>query len=108
MARVDLVAELSGRILDDAVQRGAEAIIVACPMCHSNLDLRRGAIQRNRGRRYSIPVLYVTQAVGLALGLDEQTLGMHRHFVPVRFPDLSCPARAGAAREAVAQSAKEP
>jgi heterodisulfide reductase subunit B len=108
VARVDLVAELSGRIIDDAVRRGAEAIIVACPMCHSNLDLRRSAIQRNRRRRYSIPVLYVTQAIGLALGLDERTLGVHRHFVPVRLPEVPCPARIASTREAVAHGAKEP
>ena len=107
VTRVDLVAELSGRIIDDAVQRGAEAIIVACPMCHSNLDLRRGAIQRNRRRRYSIPVLYVTQAVGLALGLDRQALGVHRHFVPVRLPEVSCAARAASTREDVVHGERE-
>jgi heterodisulfide reductase subunit B2 len=85
VTRTDLVAELSGRILDDAERRGAEAIVVACPMCHTNLDLRRDAIDARRGRRSRMPVLYVSQVVGLALGLDERALGLHRHHVPVRF-----------------------
>lgn len=84
VSRTETVAELSGRIIDDAVHRGAEALIVACPMCHTNLDLRRGAIERRRGTRYSIPVLYVSQAIGLALGLGERELGLHRHHVPVQ------------------------
>jgi heterodisulfide reductase subunit B len=86
VSRLDVVAELSGRIVEDAVHRGAEAIVVACPMCHTNLDLRRAAIERQRRAQYSIPVLYVSQVLGLALGLDERTLGLHRHNVPVRFP----------------------
>ena len=85
VTRTDLVGDLSGRIVEDAAHRGAEAIIVACPLCHTNLDLRRDAIDRARGRKYSVPVLYLSQAVGLALGLDERTLGLHRHHVPVRF-----------------------
>ena len=37
VSRTDLVGRLSGNILKDASDRGAEAVIVACPMCHSNL-----------------------------------------------------------------------
>jgi heterodisulfide reductase subunit B2 len=85
VSRVDTVARLAGRILEDAAMRGAEAIAVACPMCHTNLDMRRNVIERSLGRQYSMPVLYITQLLGLALGLDERTLGLHRHIVPVEF-----------------------
>jgi heterodisulfide reductase subunit B len=87
VSRLETVAELSGRIVEDAVHRGAAAIVVACPMCHTNLDLRRGAIERRRHAKYSIPVLYITQVVGLALGLSERELGLHRHHVPVSLPE---------------------
>ncbi|HUI28594.1 MAG TPA: CoB--CoM heterodisulfide reductase iron-sulfur subunit B family protein [Candidatus Acidoferrales bacterium] len=83
VTRTDVVGRLSGNILEDAAGRGAEAIIVACPMCHSNLDMRRKDIERTTGKKFSIPILYVTQAIGLALGLDHKQLGMQRHFVPV-------------------------
>jgi heterodisulfide reductase subunit B len=86
VSRVDSVARLSGRILEDAAMRGAEAIVVACPMCHTNLDMRRNVIEESLGRQYSMPVLYITQVLGLALGLDDRTLGLHRHIVPVEFP----------------------
>jgi heterodisulfide reductase subunit B len=85
VARVSTVAELSGRIVADAAHRGAEVIVVACPMCHTNLDLRRPAIEQSRGSAYSLPVLYLSQVIGLALGIDARTLGLHRHHVPVRF-----------------------
>ena len=77
------MGRLSGRIIGDAKDRGAEAVIVACPMCHSNLDMRRDAINAYLGEKIDIPVLYITQAIGLALGLDRKTLGLQRHFVEV-------------------------
>ena len=93
ITRTDIVAELGGRIVDGAAKRGAEAIVVACPMCHSNLDLRRPEINRELKKEHAIPVLFVTQAIGLALGLDPAELGLMRHMVPVDFHE---PARAGA------------
>jgi heterodisulfide reductase subunit B len=83
VSRTTSVAQLSGKIVMDATERGAEAIIVACPMCHSNLDMRRGDINKYNGYKSSIPVLYITQAIGMALGIDNKELGIHRHFVKV-------------------------
>lgn len=83
IARTDLVAKLSGNIMKDAADRGAEAIIVACPMCHSNLDMRRPQIDEYVGKNISTPVIYITQAIGLAVGLAPEKLGLQRHFVKV-------------------------
>lgn len=88
LARTELVAKLCGRILDDAEARGAEALITACPMCHANLDMRRGDIEKVTGRRFEIPIMYITQAMGLALGIDGHRLGLDRHMVPVVFKSL--------------------
>jgi heterodisulfide reductase subunit B2 len=83
VSRTDLVAKLSGNILKDASDRGAEALIVACPMCQSNLDMRRGAINKTLETPIDIPVIYITQAIGLALGIGAKELGLKRHFVTV-------------------------
>jgi heterodisulfide reductase subunit B len=83
VSRTSSVGRLSGKIIRDAVDRGAEAMIVACPMCHSNLDMRRGAINSFLGEKIDIPVLYATQVLGLAIGLDHKALGLQRHFVNV-------------------------
>lgn len=83
IARTDLVAKLSGNIVKDAADRGAEAIIVACPMCHSNLDMRRPQIDEYVGENISTPVIYITQAIGLAVGIAPEKLGLQRHFVKV-------------------------
>lgn len=83
VSRTDLVVKLSGNILKDAADRGAEALIVACPMCQSNLDMRRGAINKTLENPSEIPVIYITQAIGLALGVPAKELGLQRHFVTV-------------------------
>ena len=83
ISRTDIVADLSGKIIDDAESRGAEAIIVACPMCHSNLDMRRNDINKYWNKKFEIPVIFITQAVGLALGLSAEKVGLKRHFVEV-------------------------
>jgi heterodisulfide reductase subunit B2 len=87
ISRTDLVGKLSGKIVDNAVRRGAQAIVVACPMCHSNLDMRRNFINKAIGKKFTIPVIYITQAIGLAMGLGEKELGLQRHIVKVRFPE---------------------
>jgi heterodisulfide reductase subunit B2 len=83
LTQTDIVAKLSGKIVEDAINRGAEAIIVACPMCQTNLDLRRNSIDSFLKKKTQIPVLYITQAIGMSLGLESKKIGFHRHFVPV-------------------------
>lgn len=82
MARTDSVLRLGRRILEAARAVRAAAVVVACPMCHSNLDFRQEAMTR-RGEP-PMPVLFITELVGLALGLDDETLGLQRHFVDAR------------------------
>jgi heterodisulfide reductase subunit B2 len=83
ISRTDIVSKLSGKIVEDAESRGADAIIVACPMCHSNLDMRRNDINKYWGKSFKIPVIFITQAVGLAIGLSAKNVGLKRHFVEV-------------------------
>ncbi len=83
ISNTEAVGRLSGEILRDALLRQAEVIIVACPMCHSNLDMRRPAINAYIKEQLTVPVIYITQAVGLAMGIGFEKLGLHRHFIPV-------------------------
>jgi heterodisulfide reductase subunit B len=84
VSRTEIVAKLSAKIIEDAESRGAEAIIVACPMCQSNLDMRRNNIKKFLQRKSILPVLYITQLIGMSLGISEDDLGLKKHFVPVK------------------------
>jgi heterodisulfide reductase subunit B len=81
IAHTDIVEKLSKKIIDDAEKNGADLIIVACPMCHSNLDMRQLNIKKHNPGIKLIPVLYLTQLVGLALGIEEKKLGLNLHFI---------------------------
>ncbi|MEI6123196.1 MAG: CoB--CoM heterodisulfide reductase iron-sulfur subunit B family protein [Bacteroidota bacterium] len=83
VSRTDIVGNLSGRIVKEAADLGAEAIIVACPMCHSNLDMRRPAIEKAINEKIDIPVIYISQAIDMVLGKNQKETGINRHFVPV-------------------------
>lgn len=101
--RQDIVLKLSGGVLREAEEAGAAAIAVACPLCHMNLDLRRSQINAAAGRKYTVPVLYFTQILGLALGLPESRLGLSRLTVSPA-PFLEAWQRAG---EAAAKAAAD-
>lgn len=82
ISRTASVVRLGRAILEDARAAGAEALVVACPMCHTNLDLRQKAmLQRGEAQ---LPVLFLTQAVGLGLGLEPGELGLDRHIISTK------------------------
>jgi heterodisulfide reductase subunit B len=59
----------------------ADAIVVACPLCHQNLDLRQDQVNSYRGSHSQMPILYITQVIGLALEFSPQEMGMDKHAV---------------------------
>jgi heterodisulfide reductase subunit B len=68
-------------LLQLAIDRGAMVIATACPMCQVNLECYQGAVNQEFGTQYSIPILYFTQLIGLALGIPKQRLGIGKEFV---------------------------
>ncbi|HOB74610.1 MAG TPA: CoB--CoM heterodisulfide reductase iron-sulfur subunit B family protein [Phycisphaerae bacterium] len=75
------VLDLSHKIISNAAAHGANCIVVACPMCHVNLDMKQADIERHYGIRHAMKVYYLSDLVGMALGLHENELGVNRHFV---------------------------
>jgi heterodisulfide reductase subunit B2 len=69
-------------LLSEACRNGADVISTACPLCQFNLD----AFQEESGDRHhpiSIPVVYFTQLLALALGAPVHEIGLHRGLVPI-------------------------
>jgi heterodisulfide reductase subunit B len=71
----ELCARLTHRILGMAEKAGADCVAVACQMCQMNLDLGQTAA-RKIGELADMPVLYITQLLGLALGQSPQAVGL--------------------------------
>ncbi len=75
--------KLNRELLECAVHSGAEVIVTTCPLCHINLEAYQEKINARFGTGYSIPILYFTQLLGIALGLDPVKLGLDGSFVPL-------------------------
>ena len=73
-----VVPHLSAKLLQAAVDAGADCIVVACPLCQMNLDLRQEQINRANGTAFSIPVPYFTQLAGYAFGENKEKLGFDK------------------------------
>jgi len=80
----ELVAERSYEILNSARRVGAEVILTSCPLCQFNLDNRQKEIKRKYPEFEEMPVLYFTQLLALALGLDEASLRFDLNYVDPR------------------------
>ncbi|MBI4876055.1 MAG: CoB--CoM heterodisulfide reductase iron-sulfur subunit B family protein [Acidobacteria bacterium] len=81
MASERTVLELSHKILTNAAAHGANCIVTVCPMCHVNLDMKQADIERRYGVKHGMAVYYLSDLVGLALGIPRERLGIDRHFV---------------------------
>jgi len=69
----DLVTILTVRLQEQARRAGAAAIVTACPLCQTNLE--------GRGGKSRLPVFFITELVGLALGLKTTRSWLRRHLV---------------------------
>ena len=80
----DLVTDMSYAVLESAIRSGAELLVTACPLCQYNLDSRQEEMARQHPDFKPLPVLYFTQLMGLALGLDSDDWGWELHHVDPR------------------------
>ncbi len=65
---------LVGRILKSA--KGADAILTVCPMCQMNLESSQKKISQKQGIDLEIPILFLPQFLGLAMGKSQNDVRM--------------------------------
>ena len=81
LVRTKTVIRLCADILQMAKQNGADVLVVACPLCQANLDLYQAEAEKLLGERFSIPVIYFVQLMGLAMDLDPKRIGLDKLIV---------------------------
>jgi len=72
------------KLLHWAHASGAQAIVVCCPLCQSNLDLYQPEIRRQADAdptTPALPILYYTELLGIAFGLEAILPGLNSHLV---------------------------
>ena len=80
----DIVLKLTNNLLHEAKEAGANAIAVCCPLCQANLDGRQRQIEEKYKTSYRLSILYITQLMALAFGLDEKSTALAKNLVDPR------------------------
>jgi len=74
--------ELIRRLLYCAVEHQADIILCMCPMCQLNLDAYQSRVNGYFNTNYNMPIVYFTQLLGVAFGLEPSKLGFGKELVP--------------------------
>jgi heterodisulfide reductase subunit B len=74
--RPQIALDLTAKQMHRAKDAKVDCVIVGCPFCHLLLDMYQGDVEKQEGEEFNIPILYLTQLIGLAMRIDEKTLGL--------------------------------
>jgi len=80
----DTAFELIRRLISSAATYEADIMATLCPMCQLNLDAYQGETNQHFGTNYHMPVVFFTQLMGLAFGLEPKELGFGTELVSAR------------------------
>jgi heterodisulfide reductase subunit B len=72
---------LMSQIIKDALARGVNCFVTTCPMCQMNMDMYQDQVCERYGIQKKLPVFFITELVGIAMGFTPQEMQIDRHFV---------------------------
>ncbi len=73
--------ELIRRLLQSAEDYKADMISCMCPMCQLNMDGYQGRVNGYFNLNFKLPIVYFTQILGVAFGIDSKKLGIGKELV---------------------------
>lgn len=76
----DMALKLMSKIFKDALARGANCFVTTCPMCQLNLDAYQDEVREKYGIAKSLPVYFITELIGISMGMDPLGMQVDRHF----------------------------
>ena len=80
----EVAFELIRRLVAGADQYKADMLVSLCPMCQLNVDAYQAEMNRYFRTHYHMPIIFFTQLIGLAFGVDPVVLGFGRELVDAR------------------------
>ncbi len=67
--------------IEQAYEMGADAMVTPCPLCHLSLDAWQSKLKKTTGKDFKMPILHLSQLIGVAAGISEADLQFKRHVV---------------------------
>ncbi len=81
ISETNVAVAMMHNLLESAQSNGAECIVTVCPLCQTNLDVYQGMVNSRFKTSYDLPVLFLTQLMGTAFGIEPRALGLDRNIV---------------------------
>ncbi len=72
---------LMSQIIKDALARGANCLVTTCPMCQMNMDMYQNEVCERYGIQRKLPVFFITELLGIAMGFTPQEMQIDKHFI---------------------------
>ena len=73
----------TGQKLKAVQEYGFDGLVDVCPWCHRMYDARQVKAGETVATKLEVPVFYLTQLLGLALGINKEKLGLNLNLSPV-------------------------
>ncbi len=81
-SNVPVSVDIAKEKLDNMIDAGVDCVINVCSFCHLQFEVSQAQLNKELGeKKYQIPVIYYTQLLGLAMGIEPDELGLHKHVV---------------------------
>jgi len=71
---LDCALDLMAKIMLDAISRGANCLVVTCPMCQMNMESQQERFCEKHSIKDCLPVYFITELIGMALGFSKKDL----------------------------------
>jgi heterodisulfide reductase subunit B len=78
LSEEEIALELLHKLFESAASNGAQCIVTVCPLCQTNLDVYQGKVNKKFKTKFNIPVLFFTQLMGVAFGIDSKELNLEK------------------------------
>ncbi|RLI52438.1 MAG: CoB--CoM heterodisulfide reductase subunit B [Candidatus Thorarchaeota archaeon] len=84
-SNVPVSIDIAREKLDNMLEAGADVLVDVCSFCHLQFEISQPQLNKELGEnRYQLPVMYYTQLLGLAMGLEPDQLGLNKHVVSTK------------------------
>jgi succinate dehydrogenase / fumarate reductase cytochrome b subunit len=70
--------------IEQAMEAGADVMVTPCPLCHLSLDAWQQKLEASEKRRFQMPIMHLSQLIGVAAGLEDSELKFKRHLVSMK------------------------
>ena len=78
----------TGQKLQKVQEQGFDAFVDVCPWCHRQYDSKQVKASEIVAAKLEVPVLYLTQLLGLSFGVKQEKLGLDLNLSPVDKLDI--------------------